>query len=138
MQEIFFQLIDMSIVNNFVLFREHQRQFPNREGLQQPVKYNVTSFQEEVVRQLCGFPEYDRLPLHDLKRQTPHPTFRDVYDGSFTRIFQREEKLCGVLKHNKSVFKVNTYCSAPQCMKYMHLARDRGCFATFQSKAYHH
>ena len=81
----------MSIVNSIILFRDHKRQFPDREGLRRTVKYGVTSSRAEAVRKLCSFPEYDRPPLHDLSRPNPPPpptpTLRDVYDRSFTRIF---------------------------------------------------
>lgn len=48
---LFFHLIDIAVVNSFILFREHQAQFPDEPGLKCTADYSLTQFREEIVRQ---------------------------------------------------------------------------------------
>ena len=65
---LFFHVIDMAVVNYFILFREHQRAYPGNEELKRPADYSLAHFREELVRQICGFPEYGphRNPIASL------------------------------------------------------------------------
>ena len=54
---LFFHLIDMSIVNAFILFKEYQAKFPDNEDPKRPASYTMAEFREEIVRVFCGFPE---------------------------------------------------------------------------------
>ena len=56
---LFFHLIDIAVVNSFILFKEHQAKFPDNEALHRSADYSLAQFREELVRQLCDFPEYD-------------------------------------------------------------------------------
>ena len=49
---LFFHLIDIAMVNNFILFREHLAQFPDEPGLKHTADYSLVHFREEIVRQL--------------------------------------------------------------------------------------
>ena len=60
---LFFHFIDIAVVNSFILFREHQVEFPDVEELRRTAEYSLVHFREEIVRQLCGFPEYSDPPL---------------------------------------------------------------------------
>ena len=53
---LFFHLTDIAVVNSFILFKEHQANNPDDEALSRPNDYSLSSFREEIVRQLCGFP----------------------------------------------------------------------------------
>ena len=59
---LFFHLIDIAVVNSFILFKEHQANNPDDEALHRPNDYALSSFREELVRQLSGLPEYDDPP----------------------------------------------------------------------------
>ena len=49
---LFFHLIDIAVVNSFILFKEHQANNPDDEALHRPNDYALSSFREELVRQL--------------------------------------------------------------------------------------
>ena len=51
---LFFHLIDMAVVNSFILFREQQRKFPDNEALRRPANYSLASYREELIqRNIC-------------------------------------------------------------------------------------
>ena len=45
----------MAVVNDFILFKVHQAQFPDDDALISPSNYSLGDFQEEIVGQLCAF-----------------------------------------------------------------------------------
>ena len=53
---MFFHLIDIAVVNAFILFKEHQAKFPDVEALHRPSDFSLGNFREEIVRQLCDLP----------------------------------------------------------------------------------
>jgi len=57
---MFFHLIDMAVVNSYILFLEHKAKNPNE--LERPAGYNQCDFRDELVRQICGFDEYGDPP----------------------------------------------------------------------------
>ena len=40
-----YHLFDMAVINGFILFKEHQAQFPDNEALKRPSQYSL----EEIV-----------------------------------------------------------------------------------------
>ena len=63
MAEDFYHVIDMAIVNSFLIFKQHMANFADIEGLQQSRCYSVVDYREDLVRQLCGLELYDVPPL---------------------------------------------------------------------------
>jgi hypothetical protein len=133
---LFFHLIDIAIVNGFILFQEHRANFPDSEDLQRPPGYTVRNFREEVIRQICGFSEYANPPVAVRRPTLPIPTsvFNSIHVPQFTD-FRRRCAVC--YKQGRGEFKVHTYCSAPQCGKYLHVTRERNCFLEWHNRAYH-
>ena len=58
----FFHLIDIAVVNSFLLFKEHQANFPDNGNLHRPSHFSLGKFREEIVRQLCDLTESDVPP----------------------------------------------------------------------------
>ena len=131
-----FHLIDMAVVNGFILFKEHQTQFPDDEALKMPSHYSLGDFREEIARQLCGFPDYGSPPENTTVKSPPS-TLGDVTTVHIP-VFSDTQRRCVVCyKEGKGDFRVRSYCNAPQCQKYMHVSKGWDCFAVFHSKNYH-
>ena len=133
---LFFHLIDIAVVNSFLLFKEHQTKFPDNVDLHRPSHFSLSDFREEIVRQLCNLPECDVPPV--LSSVKPAPPSSSEFETVHIPRFTAHQKRCVVcLKQGRGEFKVSSFCSAPQCEgKYMHVT-TKNCFEEFHSKAYH-
>lgn len=107
---LFFHLIDIAVVNSFILFREHQVNFPDVEGLRKPSSYSLASFREEIVRQLCDFTEYVPPVYSNVKPPAPPGQFETVHLPVFSDI-KRNCVVC--YKQGRGQLKVFSYSSAP-------------------------
>ena len=132
---LFFHLIDIAIVNSFILFREHQAKNPDDEALHRPRDYSLSSFREEIVRQLCGFTEYENAPSGSKLKEGPPPgDFETLHIPEYSELRKR----CVVCYKQGVDLKVQSYCSRPKCEgKYMHVAtKDKDCFRVFHSREF--
>ena len=66
-----YHLFDMAVINGFILFKEHQAQFPDNEALKRPSQYSLGDFWEEIVRHLCGLPDYGNSPENAMVKSPP-------------------------------------------------------------------
>ena len=136
---LFFHLIDMTIVNSFILFQEHHRNFPDEPALKRTRDYSLFHFRAEIVRQLCGLPEYGLPPVSRASKPAPPPPPPDhsPFVTEHIPVLGEERRNCVVCwKREKKQLRVQTYCKAPQCNKYMHIANDKKCFEFFHSPDY--
>ena len=134
---MFYHLIDMAVVNSYILFLEHRTQFPDNEDLQRPAGYSQTEFREEIVRQICGFPEYGDPPICSRGQSaSPEPS---LFDTQHMPVFSDKRRNCVVCyKQGRGEKKVFSHCSAEQCKgKFMHITREFNCFQEFHSREYH-
>ena len=82
-----FYLIDIAVVNSFLWFKEHQPKNPDDADLQRGADYALLHFREELVRQLCDFPDYDVPPVHKpVKPAPPVDQFETVHMPKFSNI----------------------------------------------------
>ena len=131
-----YHLINMAVVNGFILFKEHQAEFPYDETLKRPSHYSLGDFREKIVRQLCGFPDYGSPPENTTVKSPP-PTLEE-FTTVHIPVFSDTQGRCVVCyKEGGGDFRVRSYCNAPQCQKYMHVNKGWDCFAVFHSKKYH-
>ncbi|CAB4041968.1 Hypothetical predicted protein, partial [Paramuricea clavata] len=70
---LFFHLIDMAIVNSFLLFQSHRNSDPGNPALHRKSTYSIVDFREEIIRQICGLAEYDRPPVNEQVQAVPPP-----------------------------------------------------------------
>ena len=110
---LFFHLIDIAVANSFILFREHQAQNPNDEALHRPRDYSLSSFREEIVRQLCGFSEYENAPSGSNLKPAPLPPedFETLHIPEYFEL----RKWCVVCYKQGLDLKVQSHCRGPKC-----------------------
>ena len=130
---MFFHLIDIAVVNSYILFLDHKARHPE---IKRPAGYNQCDFRDELVRQICGFDEYGDPPVHTPGRERAQPC---VFEILHVPIFSEVKKACVVCyKQEKVQRKVYSYCAAPPCQgKHMHVTKERNCFQVFHTKEYH-
>ena len=84
----FFHLIDISIVNSFILFRLHQRNNPDNNKLKRKAGYSLGDLREEVIGGLCGFSEYGDPPASVAARPPSGPLLLRNWLSLSRSIFQ--------------------------------------------------
>ena len=60
---LFFHLIDIAIVNGYILFQEYRRQNKDNPSLERPKSYALLDFRESVIRQLADLQNYANPPV---------------------------------------------------------------------------
>ena len=130
---LFYHLIDIAVVNSYILFLDHQARFPDE--LERPAGYSQCDFRDELVRQICDFDEYGDPPVHTSGRPKAQPS---LFETQHLPLISEKKRNCVVCyKQEKVERKISTYCGAPQCRgKHMHITRERNCFKIFHSKEY--
>ena len=136
---LIFHLIDIGVVNSFILFREHQRNHPDNPALRRTSEYSLGDFREELIRGICGFLDYDNPPVSTAGRPPRPAPQTSQFETEHIPLQGEHRRNCVVCyREGRGEVKVQTYCSAPQCEgKYMHVAKQRNCFAVFHSAEYH-
>ena len=128
---LFFHLIDVSIVNAFVLWKEYQSQHPERADLQRLEGYDQLAFREALVWQLVSIEEADPVPVRGKQPKLPKNAWNGashlpVVDSSHGRC-----KVCtssGVQSHS------NVKCET--CDVVLRLNNDRNCFYVYHTLDY--
>jgi len=132
---LFFHMIDIAIVNSYILFQLHRAEHPDNEALKRPHKFAIAEYREELVRDLAGFNEYGPPPVSKPPTREPGE-FVTVHIPKFADT-KRNCKVCYTVA--KEEMKVRSCCSAPQCNNvYLHCTRDKNCFEIWHSKDYDH
>ena len=73
---LFFHLIDIAVVNSFILFQAHRKEHPE---IERPNGYSQCDFWDEIVREICDFDEYLDPPMYSSVRQrVPTSEFEPV------------------------------------------------------------
>ena len=63
---LFFCLIDIAVVNSFILFQAHRAEHIE---IERPAGYSQCDFCDEIVREICGVEEYGDPPTYNPGRQ---------------------------------------------------------------------
>ncbi|XP_062393486.1 piggyBac transposable element-derived protein 4-like [Sardina pilchardus] len=130
---LFFHMMDIAVVNSFILFQIHRAAYPDAAALKRPQKYSVTEFREELVRQLAGLEEYGDPPVYEPVQNPGEFVTDHIPCVSDTK---RNCRVC--YDTSKQALKVVTKCDAPQCQVYLHITHDKNCFEAWHTKNYEH
>ena len=137
-KEIFFHLIDLAVVNFYILFCEQREANPDFEELQRPDRHNLENFREELIRNICDLPLTDQPPTHTRVRPQPPAAGRFVVEHC--PIYVEAKKQCVVCAQNEESGRnrIRTTCSAPQCRgKHMHFTTEKNCWQVFHCREFH-
>ena len=86
---LFFYLIDIAVVNSFILFKEHQSNNLDDEALHRSKDLSLCSFREEIVRQLCEY-EYEEAPSNTKRKSTyPLKDFETIHIPEYAQADDR-------------------------------------------------
>ena len=117
--------LDIAVVNSFILFQLYRSQNKKDvEELQRPKRYCVLEFREELARQFSGLEEYGVPPLYCPPKKQPG----EYETPHLPKISDRKRNCTVCYKQLKKQYKVNLYCSAPQCQVFLHCTKDKHCF----------
>ena len=106
-------VIDMAIVNGFILFREYRERFPDDEALQRSRNYTRGEFRAEILGDFCNFPEYGSPPLYTANQPAPVGEFDTIHMPCVSKDTRKHCIVC--YQQGLGQLRVSTYCSAPQC-----------------------
>lgn len=128
---LFFHLIDVSIVNAFVLWKEYQSQHPERADLQRPKGYDQVAFREALVRQLVSIEEADPVPVREKQPKLP----KNAWNGaSHLPVVDSSHGRCKVCTSSGVQSRPNVKCET--CDVVLCLNNDRNCFYVYHTLDY--
>ena len=119
----------MAVVNSYILFREHQAQFPDDPALHCTKDYSLAYFREVIVRKLCGFPEYDQPPLHAIAKPAKPVPDLGKNRTEHVPIVSPDRKSCVVCLQDTKMFKGSNLLFCPQ----LYITQDKNCFHIFHN-----
>ena len=119
---LFYHLVDMAIVNSFILFQKYRAEHEDIVELQHKNTYSMVDYREAIVRQICKLPDYDVPPVYSsTKRSVNTHNFRTDHLPGTEYTIRRNCFVC--YKEGRREKRVTTYCKAPQCNnRYLHIS----------------
>ena len=131
---LFFHLVDIAVVNSFLLFQKYRTQNNDKEALHRSRSYSVVDFREALVRQICGWPEYDDPPAHEKSIPGESQFQTDHIPMASNEGIRRNCVVC--YREGRGSKKVRTYCAALQCQRFLHIHPNMNCFKTWHSPGF--
>ena len=129
---LFFHMIDIAVVNSYILFQEHRRSNTDNTALHRKNTYSVVDFREALIRQICGFC-VESVPPANGTIQPAHD-YETVHIPETPDNLRRNCVVCYAAGRGEK--KVSTCCPAPQCSRFMHVGGVFNCFKVWHSASY--
>jgi hypothetical protein len=129
---LFFHLIDIAVVNSFILFQRYRAENPDVEALSRSNRYAILDFREALVRQILQFEEFDDAPAFEAC--APGPSQYHTIHMPEVSDSRRNCVVC--YREGRGALRVSTYCSAPQCQKFLHIHGQFNCFKIWHNPTY--
>lgn len=127
-KKLFLHLVDVAVVNSYLLFTKTQREHPRDERLMRPATYSQEQFRRELACELGKIdPVNAEVPVYQPQRRPPNPrhTLHVPVFGKRSRCV-----VCKILRPQDDG-KASHFCHAcgvPLCVQ-----RERNCFAVYHS-----
>ena len=126
---LFYHMIDIAVVNGFILFQQHRKLNKDNIILHRPKTYALLDFREAVIRQLADLKEYVDPPKSNVDKK---------YFSEHLPVFTDEKRNCKLFYLvDKTQLRVHYKCNTPQCNAYLHVLKDENCFEKWHSTYEH-
>ena len=122
---LFFHLIDIAIVNSYILFQENRTNSPDEPPLKRPASYSLTNFREEVVKGLCGFAEYGSPPPRHLASNLAPPSSEvSQFVTKPIPCFSEERRACVVCWQKEKKTVQSPKLEHQKCVSFSQVCRE--------------
>ncbi|KAI8780061.1 piggyBac transposable element-derived protein 3 [Biomphalaria glabrata] len=121
---LFFQFIDITRVNSYILFQDWRKQNPDIEELHRSPYYSQLDFTIELIRELANIDDYDPVPtVEHMKLKTCH----SILPAMVASKDRKNCKLC--YSHHKIERKTRSMCSV--CGTFLCFSPERNCLLLY-------
>lgn len=126
-KKLFLHMVDVAVLNSFLLFRRLQRDHPRDERLVRLRKYSQEDFRRELSCQLGRIdPATAGVPLYEPRPPNPRHTLHiPDWHGQHIR--------CVVCKVHRPGRNLRTSCTCRACGVGLCSYKDRNCFGVYHS-----
>ena len=91
LKTLFYDIIDIAVVNGFILFQQHCKNNPDLVTLKRDIRYSFLDFREELIRNIMGFEEYAEPPTFRVHKPVGNFTSKHIPQFSDSK---RNSKVC--------------------------------------------
>ncbi|KAK1152066.1 piggyBac transposable element-derived protein 4-like [Acipenser oxyrinchus oxyrinchus] len=133
---LFFQFVDIAVVNAYILFQEWRASNPLNEDLRRTARYCQLEFREELARQLGSIPNNADVPspAPRVSKERPSDASASFHLGHVPEVSEQRRKCFLCYKSKKKEVKTYIWCSGAGCYgKSFCLNKTRNCFKAWHS-----
>ena len=129
---LFFHLIDIAVVNSFILFKLMMARYPDNPQLQRLAQLSQLEFREELVKELIGLKDNKEVPVYQPGYNVP---VDEDYVTKHLPNWNEKRRNCQVC-YKRSGVEAKSFVSCVQCDVFLCFNKDRNCFAMWHSAAF--
>ena len=139
---LFFHMLDVSIINSYILFSQFCQQHLDNPELRRKANYTPLQFREELCKQLGGISDDDFVPVPEREHRGPRPARDFMVDHMLERTPEKRNcRVCYISDktENKSYYR----CRGVACREmagvnglYLCMNSSRNCHDVWHSAAW--